>query len=104
MKDFSLVYIPVGVPTFHLESAQDQFERSIKLLRSVDANAVCPDKMLLNLLFRMKFKQSNQLLQHIKVMLRSSHRGQKLRHIFKTQLILRLQIREMKLRQFLRIR
>ncbi len=49
MKDFSLVYIPVGVPTFHLESAQDQFERSIKLLRSVDANAVCPDKMLLNL-------------------------------------------------------
>ena len=47
MKDFSLVYIPVGVPTFHLESAQDQFERSIKLLRSVDANAVCPDKMLL---------------------------------------------------------
>ena len=49
MKDFSLVYIPVGVPTFHLERAQDQFERSIKLLRSVDANAVCPDKMLLNL-------------------------------------------------------
>ena len=49
MKDFSLVYIPVGVPTFHLESAPDQFERSIKLLRSVDAHAVCPDKMLLNL-------------------------------------------------------
>ena len=33
---FQPVYIPVGVPTFHLESAQDAFERSVKLLRGVD--------------------------------------------------------------------
>ena len=33
---FCPVYIPVGVPTFHLESAQDQFERSIRLLRGLD--------------------------------------------------------------------
>ena len=46
---FSAVYIPVGVPTFHLESAQDQFERSVKLLKSVDESFVCPDKMLLTL-------------------------------------------------------
>ena len=49
MKAFTAVYIPVGVPTFHLESAQDQFERSIKLLRSVEEGFVCPDKMLLSL-------------------------------------------------------
>lgn len=47
MKAFSPVYIPVGVPTFHLESAQDQFERSIRLLKSVDAGFVCPEEMLL---------------------------------------------------------
>ncbi len=47
-KTFSPVYIPVGVPTFHLESAQDQFERSKKLLRSVDGRFVCPGEMLLS--------------------------------------------------------
>ena len=46
---FTPVYIPVGVPTFHLESAQDQFERSVKLLRSVDGNFVVPGEMLLSL-------------------------------------------------------
>ena len=46
---FSPVYIPVGVPTFHLESAQDQFERSIKLLRGLDDAFVVPEKMLLSL-------------------------------------------------------
>ncbi len=48
-KAFSPVYIPVGVPTFHLESAQDQFERSIKLLKSVDERFICPAEMLLSL-------------------------------------------------------
>ena len=46
---FCPVYIPVGVPTFHLESAQDQFERSIRLLRGLDEHFVVPEKMLLNL-------------------------------------------------------
>lgn len=49
MKDFCPVYIPVGVPTFHLESAQDQFERSVKLLRDVDPAFVCPEEMLLSI-------------------------------------------------------
>ena len=48
-KPFSPVYVPVGVPTFHLESAQDQFERSVKMLRSVDESFVCPEEMLLSL-------------------------------------------------------
>ena len=46
---FTPVYIPVGVPTFHLESAQDQFERSIKLLRGIDESFVVPEEMLLSL-------------------------------------------------------
>ena len=47
MSQFVPVYVPVGVPTFHMESAQDQFERSAALLRSVDGAFVCPEKMLL---------------------------------------------------------
>ena len=46
---FCPVYVPVGVPTFHLESAQDQFERSVKLLKGLDENFVVPDAMLLSL-------------------------------------------------------
>ena len=46
---FCPVYIPVGVGTFHLESAKDQFDRSCRMLRSVDAAFVCPDDMLLTL-------------------------------------------------------
>lgn len=48
MKDFIPVYIPVGVPTFHLESARDLFERSIKLLRTADPSFVIPGDMLLS--------------------------------------------------------
>lgn len=48
MKDFTAVYIPVGVPTFHLESARDLFERSAKLLREADPSFVIPEDMLLS--------------------------------------------------------
>ena len=47
MNGFTPVYVPVGVPTFHMESAQDQFRRSTALLRRVDECFVCPDEMLL---------------------------------------------------------
>ena len=47
--NFNAVYIPVGVPTYHLETAQDQFERSCAMLRAVDESFVCPDEMLLGL-------------------------------------------------------
>ncbi len=46
---FNPVYIPVGVPTFHLESAQEQFDRSAKLLRGIDADFAVPDRMLLTM-------------------------------------------------------
>ena len=43
---FCPVYVPVGVPTFHLESAQDQFEKSVRMLRAVDERFVCPEKKI----------------------------------------------------------
>ena len=46
---FCPVYVPVGVPTYHLETAQDQFDRSVNLLRSVNADFVVPQEMLLTL-------------------------------------------------------
>lgn len=49
MKNFSAVYIPVGVPTFHLESAQTQFDSSVELLRSICVDVTVPEKMLLTM-------------------------------------------------------
>lgn len=49
MKKFQVAYIPVGVPTFHLESAQKEFEKSIQTISNITENGVYPDKMLLNL-------------------------------------------------------
>ncbi len=44
------VYIPIGVPTFDLEVARDQFDRSCALMRSCfGGEAVCPQKMLLSI-------------------------------------------------------
>ena len=34
MAKFQVAYIPIGVPTFHLESAQIQFEKSIEMIKS----------------------------------------------------------------------
>ncbi len=49
MKEFQAVYVPVGVPTFHLESAQAEFERSVKVLKSIDPSIECPGEMLLSI-------------------------------------------------------
>lgn len=46
---FEYLYIPIGVPTFHLESAQKEFEKSIELLRSIDDSVIVPDEMLLSI-------------------------------------------------------
>ena len=49
MKKFQIAYIPVGVPTFHLESAQQQFDASVALLNSLCDNVAVPDEMLLSI-------------------------------------------------------
>ena len=46
---FTSAYIPIGVPTFHLESAQKEFDKSVALLRSLDENVAVPKEMLLSL-------------------------------------------------------
>lgn len=48
MTEFSAVYVPIGVPTFHLESAQIQFEKSIALLKELYDGTEVPDEMLLS--------------------------------------------------------
>lgn len=49
MKNFTLAYVPVGVPTFELVSANEQFEKSKKLLSSLCENCVFPGEMLLSI-------------------------------------------------------
>jgi L-fucose isomerase-like protein len=46
---FNAAYIPIGVPTFHLESAQALFEKSITLLHSIDETVKAPEEMLLSI-------------------------------------------------------
>lgn len=46
---FQVAYIPIGVGTFHLESAQVEFEKSIDMLSSITEDGIYPDKMLLTL-------------------------------------------------------
>ena len=47
--DFNYLYIPIGVPTFHLESAGAEFEKSIELLKNIDSAVKVPDEMLLSI-------------------------------------------------------
>ncbi|WP_191018004.1 fucose isomerase [Treponema zioleckii] len=44
---FNLVYIPIGVGTFHMESAQKLFEESKALLRTLEPQCTVPQKPLL---------------------------------------------------------
>ncbi len=46
---FKAVYVPAGVGTFHLESAQSLFEKSATLLKEIEPATVCPDEMLLTI-------------------------------------------------------
>ena len=46
---FNASYIPIGVPTFHLESAEAEFRKSISLLKSIDESIAVPDEMLLSI-------------------------------------------------------
>lgn len=49
MREFQVAYVPIGVPTFHLESAQKAFDDSIAMLTSVSDAVVYPKEMLLSL-------------------------------------------------------
>ena len=47
--EFTCAYIPIGVPTFHLESAQREFENSVAMLHAIDENIIVPPQMLLSI-------------------------------------------------------
>ena len=53
MGEFQIAYVPVGVPTFHLESAGEAFQDSAKLLREIGretgSSVAVPEEMLLSL-------------------------------------------------------
>ncbi len=46
---FQVAYVPIGTPTFHLESAEIEFKNSIDLISSITKNFVYPEKMLLTI-------------------------------------------------------
>ncbi|MBO5993905.1 MAG: fucose isomerase [Firmicutes bacterium] len=49
MKEFQIAYFPIGVPTFHLESAEKEMKASSEALRAICDNTMCPDELLLSL-------------------------------------------------------
>ena len=46
---FEYMYIPIGVPTYHLESAQKEFDKSVELLKGIDESVEVPDELLLSI-------------------------------------------------------
>lgn len=48
-KEFQIAYVPIGVPTFHLESAQNEFDKSVALIKSLTDACVFPKEMLLSI-------------------------------------------------------
>ncbi len=49
MGEFQVAYVPIGVPTFHLESAQKEFEKSIELIQGLTEHLAAPKEMLLSM-------------------------------------------------------
>ena len=47
-KKFQAAYVPIGVGTFHMPSAQAMFDASVKLLKDICEDTAVPDEMLLN--------------------------------------------------------
>jgi hypothetical protein len=48
-ESFHPVYVPIGVPTFHLESAEKLFHESMNLLKELSPDTKVPEKMLLSI-------------------------------------------------------
>lgn len=49
MSKFQVAYVPIGVPTFHLESANEQFNQSLALLQKLTPDFIAPKSPLLQL-------------------------------------------------------
>ncbi|MBQ4244778.1 MAG: fucose isomerase, partial [Clostridia bacterium] len=46
---FNTIYLPIGVGTFHLETALSEFEKSVKMLKGIDGDIIVPAEMLLSI-------------------------------------------------------
>lgn len=44
---FQAVYVPIGVGTYHMETANEYFRRSVEALKTLCPEIVCPDNILL---------------------------------------------------------
>lgn len=42
-----VVYVPIGVGTYHMETAADLFQRSVAALKNISGDVVVPEKVLL---------------------------------------------------------
>ena len=49
MKQYQIAYIPIGVPTFSLNDARNEFGKSAKLIKSICVNTVVPEDLLLSI-------------------------------------------------------
>ena len=49
MNPMKIMYLPIGVPTFHMPSAQAMFEKSKALLTTFNKELIAPDEMLLSI-------------------------------------------------------
>lgn len=49
MKNFKVIFVPIGVPTFHLESANDQFNKSVEMIKSITDCGIYPEAPLLSI-------------------------------------------------------
>lgn len=46
---FEYLYLPIGVPTFHLESARAEVAKSVAVLKEIDGRVVYPEDILLGI-------------------------------------------------------
>ena len=47
MAEFKALYIPAATGTFHMETAEDQFRKSVTALKSISDNIICPEEKLI---------------------------------------------------------
>ncbi len=59
MDNFNVVFVPIGVPTFDLDVANDQFNESIKLLNELCENLIHPNNILLTTNEEKKYLSNN---------------------------------------------
>lgn len=60
MKTFKALYIPIGVPTFHRESINEQFELSVQLMNKISKDIECPAAPLLTITDLIEFIDDKQ--------------------------------------------